>query len=180
MEAPATTPREIAVPVSVFRTLRSELGKEAGHLPTIHALHHAGYEAGTAAAATFSAGLKGDAVEMTQSAFWRRLVDFFSRRGWGTLSPGVDHAGIGVLASHDWAEATADHLDADGSCCFSAGFISGLLSEVAGGPVAVLEVNCRTRGDSVCQFAFGSERAIHELYGRLVDGADLDAALAAL
>ena len=180
MEAPATTPREIAVPVSVFRALRSELGKEASALATIHALHHAGYEAGAAATTTFGAGLKGDAGEMTQSAFWTRLVDYFSRRGWGTLSPGLDHPGVGLLTSGDWAEATADDLDPDGSCCFSAGFMSGLLSEVAAGPLAVLEVSCRTRGDAVCQFAFGSERAIHDLYGQLVGGADLDAALAAL
>jgi hypothetical protein len=71
-------------------------------------------------------------------------------------------------------------MDADASCCFSTGFLSGLLSELAGGPVAVLEIGCRTRGADACRFAFGSEQVIHDLYGRLLDGADFDGALAAL
>jgi hypothetical protein len=56
--------------------------------------------------------------------------------------------------------------------------MSGLLSQIAGGPVAVLEVSCRTRGDDACRFGFGSERAITDLHGLLLDGADLDSALA--
>jgi hypothetical protein len=46
--------------------------------------------------------------------------------------------------------------------------------------VAVLEVDCRARGADRCCFAFGSEVAIHDLYGHLLDGSDLDDALAAL
>ena len=178
MDAPATAPREIAVPVSIFGSLRSELEKEAGALPTIHALHHAGYEAGAAAAASFAVG--GEVTNMGQSAFWARLSQFFSRRGWGTLQQSAGHAGIALLSSPDWAEASPDAGDFEASCCFSTGFLSGLLSELAGGPVAVLEVDCRARGDEQCRFAFGSEVAIHDLYGRLLDGTNLDGALAAL
>ncbi|NIX42216.1 MAG: hypothetical protein GWN06_24335, partial [Gemmatimonadetes bacterium] len=54
------------------------------------------------------------------------------------------------------------------------------LTELAGGPIAVLEVSCRARGDDCCDFAFGSETAIHGLYGRLLQGENLQAALAAL
>ncbi len=178
MDAPATTPREIAVPISVFGSLRNELEKEAGALPTIHALHHAGYEAGAAAAASFAVG--GDVTNMEQSAFWARLSEFFSRRGWGTLHQSAEHAGIALLSSPDWAEASPDAGDSEASCCFSTGFLSGLLSELAGGPLAVLEVDCRARGDEQCRFAFGSEVAIHDLYGYLLDGTDLEGALAAL
>ena len=177
MEAPAT-PREIAVPISIFGSLRSELEKEAGTLPTIHALHHAGYEAGSAAAASFGVG--ADVSNMGQSAFWARLSEFFSRRGWGTLEQSGMHAGIALLSSTDWAEASPGAGDSEASCCFSTGFLSGLLSELAGGPVAVLEVDCRARGDDQCCFAFGSEVAIHDLYGHLLDGTDLEGALAAL
>ncbi len=178
MDAPATMPREIAVPVSIFGSLRSELEKEAGALPTIHALHHAGYEAGAAAAASFAVG--GDVANMGQSAFWARLSEFFSHRGWGTLEQSGEHAGIALLSSPDWAEASPDAGDSEASCCFSTGFLSGLLSELAGGPLAVLEVDCRARGDEQCCFAFGSEVAIHDLDGHLLDGTDLEGALAAL
>jgi hypothetical protein len=47
MDSKGGAPRQIAVPVSVFGALRTQLAKEIGILPTVHALHHAGCEAGT-------------------------------------------------------------------------------------------------------------------------------------
>jgi hypothetical protein len=174
-------PREIAVPVSVFGSLRAELEKEAGTLPTVHALHHAGYAAGVAAAASLFVGDERDARSLGQDAFWSRLADFFGKRGWGTLQHERRHKAVGILSSSDWAEAAEGEGGRDASCHFSTGFLSGILSELAGGPVAVLEVGCRMRGEGACRFAFGSAGAIHELYGRLMDDdVDLDGALAAL
>lgn len=180
MESSGGTPREIAVPVSVFGSLRTELAKEAGTLPAVHALHSAGYYAGTAAAASLVAGSGNGAASLTQEAFWTKLTDFFSQRGWGSIRHEPVHAAVGFLTSTDWAEATQEESDPDASCLFSTGFLSGLLSALAGGPVAVLEIGCRTRGERHCRFAFGSETAIHELYGRLLDGVRLAEALDAL
>ena len=173
-------PREIAVPVSMFGSLRAELEKEAGTLPTVHALHHAGYAAGVVAAAALAPNGEGGAGSLGQDAFWSKLSDFFGKRGWGTLRHERRHRAVGFLSSADWAEASDGRGGPEASCHFSTGFLSGILSELAGGPVAVLEVGCRMRGGSACQFAFGSEGAIHELYGRLLDDAVLDDALAAL
>ncbi len=178
MEATPATFREIAVPVSIFGSLRDELSKEAGALPTIHALHHAGYAAGESAAASF--GDPAAVAEMGQSLFWSRVSDFFSKRGWGTLSLADQRSGIALLQSGDWVEASTDEVDEDASCCFSTGFLSGMLSTLAGGPVAVLEVDCRSRGGDRCVFAFGSEQAVHDLYGKLLDGETLEGALAGL
>jgi len=180
MDSKGGTPREIAVPVSVFGSLRTELAREAGTLPTVHALHHAGYKAGTDAARSWLGAGKNGSAALAQDIFWAELADFFKQRGWGTLRHDSAHAAVGILSSGDWAEASADDVDPDASCFFSTGFLSGLLSELARGPVAVLEVGCRTRGEDACRFAFGSESAIHDLYGRLLDGVDLDGALAAL
>ncbi|MGE0159464.1 MAG: V4R domain-containing protein [Gemmatimonadales bacterium] len=176
MNGRGTTPREIAIPATAFGSLRAHLEKEAGPLPTVHALHHAGYAAGAAAAPA----LGGGGASMGEDAFWSRLADFFSKRGWGVLRHARPHRAVGVLTSTDWAEASPGDGGSDASCHFSAGFLSGLLTELAGGPVAVLEVGCRSRGGESCQFAFGSEGAIHELYGRLLEDHSLDAALAAL
>jgi len=173
-------PREIAVPISLFGSLRGELEKEVGMLPTVRALHHAGYHSGLVAAASVNQAAGGDSFGLAQDRFWTRLSTYFSKRGWGTLQHQSPHAGVGILTSADWAEATTDDIQPDAGCSFSAGFLSGLLSQLAGGPVAVLEVDCRTRGGDSCDFAFGSETAIHDLYGHLLDGADLDSALAAL
>ncbi|MGD8321792.1 MAG: hypothetical protein PVJ02_15195 [Gemmatimonadota bacterium] len=180
MDTTATAYREVAVPVSIFDALRRELSKEAGTLPTIHALHSAGFTAGSAAAVAFRTGDGSTGEDPAEDAFWAHFVSFFQRRGWGTLTHRTDHPAIGFLVSHDWVEAEDTSLTDDAACSFTSGFLSGLLSELAGGPVAVLEVTCRARGEGSCTFAFGSESAVHELYGQLVDDADLDRALSSL
>lgn len=180
MARSAPAPREIAVPVSLFDSLRDELEKEAGTLQTVRALHHAGYNAGLAAASTVNQEAGGDSFSLDPDRFWAALSHFFSKRGWGTLAHRAPHRAVGILTSRDWAESRPDRVKPDATCSFSAGYLSGLLSQLAGGPVAVLEIGCRTRGGSACEFAFGSETAIHDLYGRMLDGADLDSALEAL
>lgn len=173
-------PREIAVPVSIFDSLRKELAEEADVLQIVRALHNSGYQAGLGAASSVHQDAGGDSFSLSESGFWTNLSEYFSRRGWGTLVHDPKHTAVGMLRASDWAEASPDDIDPDASCSFSAGFLSGLLSQLAGGPVAVLEVDCCTRGGEQCAFAFGSETAIHELYGRLLDGIDLDTALQAL
>lgn len=170
--------REIAVPVTVFTVLRRELEKEAGTLPAVRALHHAGYASGTEAAAGFDSGDRNEISGLGASDFWRRVERFFARKGWGSLTHESAHPGVGLLVSGDWVEASGTEIDPEGSCSFTTGFLAGLLSELATRPVAVLEVTCRNRGDDACRFAFGSEAVVHELYGHLLDGADLSRALA--
>jgi hypothetical protein len=177
MTGRGSTLREIAIPATAFVSLRAHLEKEAGPLPTVHALHHAGYAAGAAAAPALAAA---DPGSLGEAAFWTKLADFFGKRGWGSLRHARPHAAVGLLTSGDWAEASEGGGGPDASCHFSAGFLSGLLTELAGGPVAVLEVGCRSRGGDSCQFVFGSEGAIHELYGKLLEDDDLNAALGAL
>ena len=36
------------------------------------------------------------------------------------------------------------------------------------------------RGGDACEFAFGSETTVHDLYGKLLDGADMATSLEAL
>lgn len=180
MSRSAGSAREIAVPISVFASLRDELQRESGTLQSVRALHNAGYHAGLAAVRALDQEAGGDSFALSEAGFWTHLSDFFAKRGWGTLSHESAHPGIGILSTRDWAEAETDEVIPEGSCSFSAGFLSGLLSQLAGGPIAVLEVRCRARGSQACEFAFGSETAIHTLYGRLLDGADLESALEAL
>ena len=182
MNTKAEVPWEIAVPVSVFRVLMAELEKTAGTLPTVHALHQAGYQAGATAAPGLVIKDEKDEtmMEMEESAFWNKLTEFFQERGWGTLIHRSPSSAVGILCSSNWAEASIDSNDPTASCFFSTGFFSGLLTELAGSPIAVLEIECRTRGEDACEFAFGSEGAIHRLYRRLLEGVDLDGALTAL
>ena len=172
MESPVVTPLEITVPAWIFRALRDELVRDIGKLSSTKVLQQVGYRTGSSASVAFRAGLNGTVLEMMQSTFWKRLGEFFSCRGWGTFVVDLDHPGLGFLTSEDWAEAVTDEVDRNASCCFSTGFISGLLSELIGSPIAVLEAGCRARGDKACNFAFGSEQAVRKLYGQLLVGAD--------
>lgn len=181
MQPTAIEFREIVLPASVFGALRRELGSGTSPLAAIHALHAAGHASGTEAAEAFLASADGDVSHLSIDAFWKGVEGFLARRGWGTLKHVDRHEGVGFLVSEDWAEAGRyAEGEEEVACSFSNGFLSGLLTRLASGPVAVLEVTCRGRGDDVCTFAFGSGDAIHELYGRLLEDEDLDLALAAL
>lgn len=180
MDTPSGTHQEIVVPASIFATLRREVAKEVGVLASIHALHSVGYETGQSAGRSFRTSVGGDLSTLPQEDFWGKLSGYFARRGWGSLSHQPRHVAVGVLTSRDWSEGEESRSGDDTSCSFSSGFLAGFLTELAGGPVAVLEVECRSRGDAACTFAFGAEGAIHEVYGHLVEGGNLDGALTEL
>ena len=172
---------EIVVPVQLFTVLQRELEKEVGTRPAVRALHQAGYASGVDAVGALRSSAPAESLpDLNATDFWERVGRFFRKRGWGALSHEPRHPGVGLLHSPNWVEADADEPDPERSCSFTTGFLAGLLSELAGGPVAVLEVSCRGRGDEACTFAFGSEAVVHELYGHMVDGADLEGALEVL
>lgn len=166
------TPQEVALPVSVLASLQRHMADEAGQAAAEHVLRSVGAEYGR----TLAGSLQGSG---TASRFWAELRRHFEERGWGTLDHERPHAALGLLASEDWAESrspAAGHR----SCVFSAGVLSGLLSQVAGRPVVVLEAACRGRGDDRCAFAFGSEAAVRKLEGALKREGDLGQALTKL
>jgi hypothetical protein len=179
MDAASQPLPEIVVPATLFGDLRTALETEVGPLAAVHALHAAGYAAGAAAAATLKASPDEDMLALPREVFWDRLSTFFGRRGWGGMAHEDVHEAIALLTSPDWAEGAGPGGE-EASCSYSAGFLSGLLSSAAGGPIAVLEVRCRGRGDEACSFAFGNAAAIHELYGKLLGGADVAGALDSL
>ena len=179
MRKHAVTTREIAIPASVFESLHSELASESRPRRVVQPLHRAGYQAGLAAASLANRESGGDSLTQSQDGFWSSLSDFFSTRGWGTLSHSTPHRAIGILHTTDWAEAEAksDAPAQDRTCSFSMGYLSGLLSTLVGSTVAVLEVSCQSRGDDACEFAFGSESAIQHLDRAILNGAAMSHAL---
>lgn len=168
---------EVAVPATALLSLRRSLRSEAGPLAAVHALHAAGYDSGAALAGAFLEGIDGGSPNVAADAFWTRLSEFWSRRGWGSLTHRSPHPAVGLLSSSDWAEAGEEGRETQPSCAFTAGMLSAVLGRAAGGRIAVLETTCRSRGDDACVFAYGSEEAIHRLYGILLEGADLESGL---
>ena len=119
-------------------------------------------------------------AQLDATAFWRRFAQLFSSRGWGTLSHGDVHPGIAVLAAADWAEADAAATDSRPTCYFTTGLLANVLGKVAGSDVAVMEVECRSRGDAQCRFLFGSPEALRSVYDLLLSGNTAENAVAQL
>lgn len=177
MDTSSRPSRDVAVPARSLTALRNALREEAGPLAAIHALQAAGWEAGTEFYEGFEGTLGTSSDKLTEDDFWERLAAFLRNRGWGTIHHTRPHPGVGLLRSPDWVESDDARDETQPSCSFSSGMLAGLLSRVAGGPIAVLQVACRGRGDEACSFAFGSEATIHGLYGLLLEDGTFEQAL---
>ena len=173
----ASPPREVALPARGLTELRRSLREEVGPLASVQALHAAGYAAGEDLYRGFLRSAPGEVPALGTDRFWRHLRRYFRQKGWGELRHQAAHVGVGLLESVDWAEADAG-TETQPSCAFSAGLLSHFLTLAAGGAVAVLEVECVSRGGDRCSFAFGSETTVQDLYAQLLEGSSMDEALA--
>lgn len=179
MTATASRPSELALPVPALAALRSALAEVVGTEAAAHALRQAGYAAG-GALHDILAGDTSASGGLPAERFWARVARLFASRGWGHLRHSEVHEGVGALDATDWVEARTDAAAAQPSCHFSTGVIASLLGRAADADVAVLEVECRSRGDARCRFLFGGEPALQAVYQRLADGAAPEAALTQL
>ena len=122
------------------------------------------------------AGLAGLAVDK----FWNELSRYFDQAGWGRLEHELMRDGVGAIVSRDWAEADPTEARDVPGCHLSTGLLAELLTRAAGPPVAVMEVQCRSRGDQACRFLFGSPTTLLVVHRKLSDSESLNVALAAL
>jgi V4R domain len=86
--------------------------------------------------------------------------------GWGslTVTPVGDRAVL--LEAGDWAESEPDTA-AHPACHFTCGCFAAFLTAQAAAPLAVLEVECRSRGDGTCRFLAGSSETLQVVYDLL-------------
>lgn len=178
MTAMTTRAAEMTVPVATFTELRTSLAQSVGADEAAEALRQAGYAAGDRLHRVLLQANRDAGV--STPVFWHHVEALFASRGWGHLRFGRVHTGVGVLDAADWFEAEPGS-DADSPTChFTTGVLANLLGNTAGEPVAVLEVECRSRGDERCRFAFGGLNALSRVYEELASGGSLDSAVARL
>ncbi len=184
-----TRPSELVVPVRALRALRDALAAEVGEDGAARALRVAGAAAGEAMFRSFAtaSGATGEDHELrarlsglAENRFWDAIAAFFASRGWGRLKFSAAHEGVGALATADWIESDPEAAARRPSCFFTTGLLAGLLGRVTDAEVAVLEVECRTRGDARCRFLFGAPPAMQALYAGLASGRDVDTSLTEL
>jgi predicted hydrocarbon binding protein len=151
---------------SIVRQLHASL---AAHAPDqlITILQEAGYAAGEGLFQTFTAGTS--ATDLDADMLGETLSEFFTNGGWGavTLTP----IGTGALAldSTDWAEADPGTAQAP-MCFFSAGMLADFLGRLSDETIAVLEVECRSRGDERCRFLSATPEVLEKVYNEMTAG----------
>lgn len=110
-------------------------------------------------------------------AFWTELRRYFEESGWGRLHHEEVTGGVGSVLSDDWAEADPTESRGAPGCHITTGLLAEVLSRAVGQPVAVLEVACRSRGDDVCRFLFGSPTALLLVHKKLASTGNFEEAI---
>lgn len=83
--------------------------------------------------------------------------------GWGSLTVTPVGEQAVLLEGGEWAEAEPGSSEHP-ACHFSCGVFAAFLTAQAGAPMSVLEVECRSRGDSACRFLAGSTATLATVY----------------
>ena len=161
--------------------LRAALYRDVG--PNAAALlQEAGYAGGPALFEAFSRWLEGKGSSQPDSLpaedFAVRAAEFFRDTGWGSIELGALET-VATVDSADWAESDpAFPLDFPG-CYYTAGVLADFFGRLAGEPLAVMEVECRSMGGDRCRFLIGSGETIQRVYDEMAQGAPYDQAVAA-
>jgi len=168
-EIPLAAAALVALPPRALHALRDRAGAQA--------LQEAGYAAGESTFRAFTAWLAEAAgVEHPGDLAAPRLAEvlsqFFGRLGWGAVQ--VAPLGSAVLAvdAGQWAEAAPDAGLQYPSCFFTSGLLADFMGRIADTPLAVMEVECRSRGDARCRWLLGAPETLTALYEHMTQGAD--------
>ena len=159
----------VALSPRALHALRDRAGAQA--------LQEAGYAAGEATFRAFSAWLpRAAGVDLPSDLAAPRLAEvlsqFFTSLGWGAVQvTAVGDAAIAVDATA-WAEAAPDAQLQFPSCFFTAGLLADFMGRLADASLAVMEVECRSKGDARCRWLVGAPETLSALYKHMTQGAD--------
>jgi predicted hydrocarbon binding protein len=159
----------------MLHRLRSVLERDLGdQAPPV--LQEAGYAAGDELYDAWTGWLAErtgvtDPGQLDERHLSHQLSAFFAGLGWGHLSVVQLGAALAVDAAQ-WAEADPESGTVSPACHVTAGMLAGLLGRLAGGHVAVMEIECRSRGDERCRFLAGSPETLQAVYDGATAGRD--------
>ena len=140
-------------------------------------LQEAGFNSGEELYGAFVRWLPGyadvsDPSELDASVLGEVLSEFFQSLGWGSLTiEQLGEAGL-TVDSADWAEASPGTNAPSPYCFYTAGLLSSILGRLAGGDVAVMEVECRSCNDARCRFLAGSPETLQTVFDAMTAGKD--------
>jgi predicted hydrocarbon binding protein len=179
---PPTEPILTTLPRATIHALTGLNARTSGE--RIHLLRQAGYEGGSAMASAFESSAgddeDGSPGELPLEQFNSRVTEFFGGAGWGRLSMTSLHDLVAAVDVSDCWESRAHGAVATPSCHVTTGLLAAFFSRFAPYPLATLEVECASAGNSHCRFLLGQPEVLGELYRHLARGDDYSAALAQL
>jgi predicted hydrocarbon binding protein len=177
------TPSGLRLGRRVIHQLRASLERDTGAQAATH-LQEAGFAGGEELYNVFTAWLSSrhrvdTPADLDMRYLGEVLSEFFAEQGWGKLNALPLGNAVLALDSPDWAEALDQPQGEYPSCHLSCGLLADFLGRVSLGLVAVMEVECRSRGDSRCRFLAGAPETLSLLYERIAQGTGYLEALAA-
>lgn len=159
---------------TILRQLHASL---ATHAPeqSIAILQEAGYAAGEGLYTAFTA--LNNPSDLDADLLAPTLSEFFTTGGWGSVT--VTPVGTGALAidSPDWSEAEPGTSQSP-MCFFSAGMLADFLGRLSEETIAVMEVECRSKGDERCRFLSATPAVLEKVYTEMTQGRSYEEALA--
>lgn len=164
-----------------LQQLRETLERDTG-LQAANYLQEAGFAGGEELFGAYSAWLSAthgvrEPGELDAAHLSGVLSRFFGEMGWGSLEVQPLGAAVLSLDSANWAEAAEAGGATFPSCHVSCGMLADFLGRMSADTVAVMEVECRSRGDARCRFLAGAPDTMSTLYERMAQGLGYEEAL---
>jgi predicted hydrocarbon binding protein len=173
----------MALPRASWSTLRASLLRDAGAGYAGY-LQEAGFAGGATVYGAFQDWLAARGAEsvagLSLEAFGGQLAAFFAETGWGSLSVTPMADVVAAFDASDWAEADPDAGLDHAACHWTTGMLADVLGRLAGSPLAVLEVECRSAGSARCRWLVGSPEVMGHVYEQMSAGQSYEAAIEAL
>jgi hypothetical protein len=170
---------QVILPAGALAELRRAI-EETVAQDAVPALREAGRR--LAGDAEVAVSQRGDAPlpALALDVFWSELGHYFEAAGWGQMQPEEVTEGVGSVIASEWAESDPNEARGAPGCHITTGLLAELLTRAVGQPVAVLEVACRSQGDDVCRFLFGSPTTLLLVHKRLTSAGNLEDVITAL
>ena len=158
----------------VLHQLRSALERDTGLQASTY-LQEAGFAGGEELYAEFREWLVAhrgveDPSQLDAEFLSDTLSAFFADQGWGRLEASPLGEAVLALDSAEWAESVETGGNEFPSCHLTCGMLADFFGRLSDGVVAVMEVECRSRGDGRCRFLAGSPETLGILYDRMAQG----------
>lgn len=183
MSAPSSRPHHSGLRLGrrVIHQLRAALERDTG-LQAASYLQEAGFAGGEELFGEFADWLLAtrgveQPADLDVQFLSEALAEFFAEQGWGSLTASPLGESVLALDSTEWAEASDQARGEFPSCHLTCGLLADFFGRLSEGLVAVMEVECRSRGDARCRFLAGAPETLGALYERMAHGSGYAEAL---